>query len=308
MTQSLKDVPADVLAQLGNRVQHALRAFTPDDAKALRAAARTFPTSDYDLERLLQELGTGEAVTTVLTEKGRPTPVAWTRLRAPRSSMDPAPAGVLDQVVAASPLAPRYAETVDNESAHELLAERMATAEQERAAAEAEAQRLEEEAAAAKAAEKEAARKAREKQKSSRRTSSASKGMESLLRSVGTQLGREITRTVFGTRRRYPKAPPLPPPADPSAPPPPSPPAEFGTAGRQVCVPNSVPSAEVAGWVGAGVGRCWVGCGQWGGRGTVGVAIAAAHQDDDPETAARSPRDRRRTTPGVVGDVVRGVG
>lgn len=202
VTQSPKDVPADVLAQLGNRVQHALRAFTPDDAKALRAAARTFPTSDYDLERLLQELGTGEAVTTVLTEKGRPTPVAWTRLRAPRSSMDPAPAGVLDQVVAASPLAPRYAETVDNESAHELLAERMATAERERAAAEAEAQRLEEEAAAAKAAEKEAARKAREKQKSSRRTSSASKGMESLLRSVGTQLGREITRTVFGTRRR----------------------------------------------------------------------------------------------------------
>src|SRR5690606_1891233 len=202
VTQSPKDVPADVLAQLGNRVQHALRAFTPDDAKALRAAARTFPTSDYDLERLLQELGTGEAVTTVLTEKGRPTPVAWTRLRAPRSSMDPAPAGVLDQVVAASPLTPRYAETVDNESAHELLAERMATAERERAAAEAEAQRLEEEAAAAKAAEKEAARKAREKQKSSRRTSSASKGMESLLRSVGMQLGREITRTVFGTRRR----------------------------------------------------------------------------------------------------------
>ena len=74
VTQSPKDVPGDVLAQLGNRVQHALRAFTPDDAKALRAAARTFPTSPYDLEQLLQSLGTGEAVVTVQSERGTPTP------------------------------------------------------------------------------------------------------------------------------------------------------------------------------------------------------------------------------------------
>src|SRR5690606_23211178 len=86
VTQTPKDVPADVLAQLGNRVQHALRAFTPDDAKALRATARTFPTSDYDLEEVLTSMGTGEAVVTVLTEKGAPTPVAWTRLRAPQAS------------------------------------------------------------------------------------------------------------------------------------------------------------------------------------------------------------------------------
>ena len=91
VTQSPKDVPGDVLAQLGNRVQHALRAFTPDDAKALRAAARTFPTSPYDLEQLLQSLGTGEAVVTVQSERGTPTPVAWTRLRAPQSSMEPMP-------------------------------------------------------------------------------------------------------------------------------------------------------------------------------------------------------------------------
>src|SRR5690606_25131125 len=98
VTQSPKDVPADVLAQLGNRVQHALRAFTPDDAAALRAAARTFPTSPYDLERLLQELGTGEAVVTVLTEKGAPAPVAWTRVRAPQASMEPAGDEVIDRV------------------------------------------------------------------------------------------------------------------------------------------------------------------------------------------------------------------
>ena len=83
VTQTPKDVPSDVLAQLGSRVQHALRAFTPDDAKALRATVGTYPKSGYDLERMLQELGTGEAIVTVMSEKGAPTPVAWTRLRAP---------------------------------------------------------------------------------------------------------------------------------------------------------------------------------------------------------------------------------
>ena len=83
VTQSPKDVDGDVLAQLGNRVQHALRAFTPDDAKALRATVSTFPKSGYDLEELLTTLGIGEAVITVLSERGAPTPVAWTRLRAP---------------------------------------------------------------------------------------------------------------------------------------------------------------------------------------------------------------------------------
>ena len=82
VTQTPKDVPSDVLAQLGSRVQHALRAFTPDDAKSLRATVGTYPKSGYDLERVLQELGTGEAIVTVMSEKGAPTPVAWTRLRA----------------------------------------------------------------------------------------------------------------------------------------------------------------------------------------------------------------------------------
>ena len=88
-----KDVPADVLAQLGNRVQHALRAFTPDDAKALKAAISTYPNTAYDLSKLLTQLGTGEAVVTVLSEKGAPTPVAWTRMRAPQSLMAPVAAG-----------------------------------------------------------------------------------------------------------------------------------------------------------------------------------------------------------------------
>ena len=77
--------PADVLAQLGSRVQHQLRAFTPDDAKALRATVSTYPKSGYDLEEVLTSLGTGEAIVTVMNEKGAPSPVAWTRLRAPQA-------------------------------------------------------------------------------------------------------------------------------------------------------------------------------------------------------------------------------
>ena len=94
VTQNPTDVPNEVLGQLGNRVQHALRAFTPDDATALTKAVRTFPkTTDYDLAELLTQLGTGEAVVTVLSDRGAPTPVAWTRLVPPQASMgqlDPA--------------------------------------------------------------------------------------------------------------------------------------------------------------------------------------------------------------------------
>ena len=200
VTQSPKDVPADVLAQLGNRVQHALRAFTPDDAKALRAAARTFPTSPYDLERLLQSLGTGEAVVTLLDEKGAPTPVAWTRVRAPQASMDPAPQQVLDAAVAASPGQARYGAAVDRESAYELLRARAAQDAATHEAAERAAE-LEKEAARAR---KEAEADARKAQKASRSgsTSRARSPMDAILTTVGTTLAREITRSVFGTRRR----------------------------------------------------------------------------------------------------------
>ncbi|MFI2101935.1 helicase HerA-like domain-containing protein [Isoptericola sp. NPDC019693] len=203
VTQSPKDVPADVLAQLGNRVQHALRAFTPDDAKALRAAARTFPTSPYDLERLLQSLGTGEAVVTLLDEKGAPTPVAWTRVRAPQASMDPAPQQALDAAVAASPGQARYGAAVDRESAYELLQARAAQDAATREAAERAAE-LEKEAAQAR---KQAEADARRAQKSPRAPGSASRGsarspMDAILTTVGTTLAREITRTVLGTRRR----------------------------------------------------------------------------------------------------------
>ena len=93
VTQAPTDVPASVLAQLGNRVQHALRAFTPDDADALRKTARTFPMTDfYDVEKTITSLGTGEALVTVLTRRrGVPTPLAATRLLPPDSLMAPMP-------------------------------------------------------------------------------------------------------------------------------------------------------------------------------------------------------------------------
>ncbi len=87
-TQLPTDVPNAVLSQLGARVQHALRAFTPDDQAALAKTVRTYPnTKHYDMEEALTSLGTGEAIVTVLSERGAPTPVAWTRMRAPRSLM-----------------------------------------------------------------------------------------------------------------------------------------------------------------------------------------------------------------------------
>ncbi len=124
VTQTPKDVPADVLAQLGNRVQHALRAFTPDDAKALRATVRTFPKSDfYDLEELLTQLGTGEAAVTILSESGVPTPVVHTRMRPPDARMGPA--DDVDGVAKSSPLYPKYGTRLDSQSAREMLAGRL---------------------------------------------------------------------------------------------------------------------------------------------------------------------------------------
>ncbi|MDX3537389.1 DUF853 family protein [Streptomyces sp. MB09-01] len=201
VTQTPKDVPADVLAQLGNRVQHALRAFTPDDAKALKATVKTFPNSAYDLEELLTQLGTGEAVITVLSEKGAPTPVAATRLRAPQSLMAPVEPAALDRAVKSSLLWPRYAEPVDRESAYEKIGA-------EQAAAEAQAEAAAAAAAAGKQAgeaEKEAARAARgaPKPEPSLAEQVVGSGLfRSLARSIGTQLGREISRSVFGTARK----------------------------------------------------------------------------------------------------------
>ena len=123
VTQAPTDVPDEVLAQLGSRVQHQLRAATPNDAKALKATVNTYPTSEYDdLGKVILSLGIGEAVVTVMNERGAPTPVAWTRLRAPESRMGPADATAMTASVDTSSLKAKYATAVDRESAREMLA------------------------------------------------------------------------------------------------------------------------------------------------------------------------------------------
>ncbi|CAN5564897.1 DUF853 family protein [soil metagenome] len=129
VTHAPTDVPSPVLSQLGNRVQHALRAFTPDDADALRKTARTFPTSEhYEVERMLTSLGIGEAAVTVLSPRGIPTPLAATRLAAPDSNMNP-----LDEInfqgrIATSPMKAKYGTTIDRDSAYERINAKLAAA------------------------------------------------------------------------------------------------------------------------------------------------------------------------------------
>ncbi len=121
-TQLPTDVPNDVLSQLGARIQHALRAFTPDDQKALTKTVRTYPKTDvYDLASALTSLGIGEAVVTVLSERGAPTPVAWTKLRSPRSLMAAIGDDAISAAAKSSPLEAKYGKTVDRESAYEKL-------------------------------------------------------------------------------------------------------------------------------------------------------------------------------------------
>ncbi|HEY7027215.1 MAG TPA: helicase HerA-like domain-containing protein [Gemmatimonadales bacterium] len=127
VTQTPKDVPPDVLAQLSNRVQHALRAHTPDDERLLAATARTYPNAPYlDLEEVLTSLGIGEAVVTVLDPRGVPTPVMPTRLIPPASRMAPLTPDELQADIRQSDLVKEYGTPVDRESAREILATRLA--------------------------------------------------------------------------------------------------------------------------------------------------------------------------------------
>ncbi len=194
-TQLPTDVPNNVLSQLGARIQHALRAFTPDDQAALTKTVRTYPKTDfYDLATDLTSLGIGEAIVTVLSERGAPTPVAWTRLRPPQSLMDTIGPDYIKAAAQASPLFLKYGQTVDRESAYEMLAAKLAPPPEERAdlppimptgidlppmpkqAQKAEPGMLEQ--------------------------MMDNPAFKSAMRSAGTVIGREITRSIFGTGRR----------------------------------------------------------------------------------------------------------
>jgi len=125
-TQAPTDIPESVLGQLGNRVQHALRAFTPNDAEALRKTVKTYPRSDfYEIDRTLTSLGTGQALITVLNDKGIPTEVVTTHLIPPRAVMGPVDDQTYKKLVNASPLNAKYHQKVDRRSASEILDTKM---------------------------------------------------------------------------------------------------------------------------------------------------------------------------------------
>jgi DNA helicase HerA-like ATPase len=187
VTQTPKDVPDDVLAQLGSRVQHQLRAHTPNDAKALKATVSTFPSSSYDLGEVLTQLGIGEAIVTVMNEKGAPTPVAWTRLRAPQSLMAPASAEQLTAAVQGSPNNAKYTAVIDRESAYEKLA----------AAVQAGAEQAEAEKQQAPSAPEPKPR-AQKQEKSMVEQVVGSSAFKQFARSAG----REIVRGLFGAARK----------------------------------------------------------------------------------------------------------
>ncbi len=232
VTQVPGDVPAAVLAQLGNRVQHALRAFTPIDADNLRKAARTFPTTEfYDIEKTLTSLGIGEALVTVLSARGVPTPLAATRLLPPDSLMAPVDAATFQNLVAASQLQAKYGRTIDRESAHERITARLAAARQAAATAAAEAatragldpttatglndmtpaqqereiaRQQREIEAAQKRAEREAEGQRRAEEKAAAAAARArQRSIDSAVRTGGrvisSRLGQDIIRGIFGT-------------------------------------------------------------------------------------------------------------
>ncbi|WP_127140045.1 helicase HerA-like domain-containing protein [Flagellimonas marinaquae] len=132
VTQNPTDVPDDVLAQLGLKIQHALRAFTAKDRKAIKLTAQNYPITEfYDTAEVLTSLGTGEALVSALDEKGRPTPLAATMMRAPMSRMDILTDGEIEEVLDNSKLIKKYNEEIDRESAYEILTEKIERAEKE---------------------------------------------------------------------------------------------------------------------------------------------------------------------------------
>ena len=138
VTQNPKDVPEDILAQLGLKVQHALRAFTAKDRKAIKLAAENYPDSEfYETKEIVTQLGIGEALVTALNEKGIPTPLAATMLRAPMSRMDVLTDKELKDTIAKSKIVKKYNEEIDRESAYEILTKKVKEVEKQEAKEEA---------------------------------------------------------------------------------------------------------------------------------------------------------------------------
>ena len=194
-TQNPDDVPQDVLAQLGNRIQHALRAFTPRDAKALRQAAETFrPNPEFDTETAIREVGTGEAVVSLLEEKGVPAMVSRTLIRPPESRMGAITPEERAQTVAASPVAGKYETAVDRESAQEILAGRASKAAEEATMAE----EMLKQADARDAELKQARRYEPAPSRGRAQPSLTTEITRTVIKQLGTRQGQQLVRGILG--------------------------------------------------------------------------------------------------------------
>ena len=188
VTQNPMDVPDKVLGQLGNRVQHALRAFTPRDQKAVKAAAETFrPNPQLDTRQVITELGVGEALVSTLDAKGQPTVVQRTLIRPPRSKMGPITDAERSQMMTNSLVAGVYDTPIDRESAHEILLSR------------AEQMAREQHSAEVAKNQEEALAKARRQSGGRQRQTVSESFFKSAARAVGTQIGRQLIRGVLGS-------------------------------------------------------------------------------------------------------------
>ena len=215
VTQNPADIPDSVLAQLGNRIQHALRAYTPSEQRGLKAASDSFRANPaFDTAEAIQALGVGEALVSTLDEKGAPNVVARTLIRPPDSRLGPATEAERAAVMAASPVRGLYDTAVDRESAEEILVARRGEADQAAAEAKLAEARAKADAVAAKEAEKAAAARAREQARLDRETARAraparrnretpiEAATKSVLRTAGSTLTRELLRGVLGSLRR----------------------------------------------------------------------------------------------------------
>jgi DNA helicase HerA-like ATPase len=193
ITQLPQDLPDDVLAQLGNRVQHALRAITPKDAAAIDKTVQTYPMTEvYDLASALTSLGVGEAVVTVLSPNGVPTPVAWTRLYPPQSRMAPAEPPTVKAAIAGSAIHARYGQVVDPDSAYERLTAKLQQSEADKPIPTPKP---------APAPDREPARRAPAPQAGVDTHDLIQVG-KMALRFMNTPAGKEIQRSIFGVLRK----------------------------------------------------------------------------------------------------------
>ena len=207
ITQNPSDLPDSVLGQIGNRVQHALRAYTPKDQKALRAAAQSFRANkNFDTEEALQALGVGQALISVLDEDGVPSVVEQAGVLPPRSSMKAASAEDIAAAVKNSPMAERYNNSEDRRSAYEMLeevrAEEQAQAEKEALEAEKEKQRLQKEKERAAKSRSTSSRSTSTRKRQSTLEKTVNKTISTAANTVGRELGKQLIRGLFGNLKR----------------------------------------------------------------------------------------------------------